>query len=115
MNFSFDWDCCLEASQILKNLFSELHFSGVHHVYIVTSRAPDDTRNADLRAFVSEFCHLSFGHLVHFTDDKLKTIQDLEINLHFDDDKLTVAQVNEWKAGTAVLVNYQMEDFLFRP
>lgn len=86
--------------------------------YIVTARTIDDVRNVDIDNFLAD-CQISeyreIARIVNFTSDKLKTIQELGINLHFDDDKLPVAQINEAYPGRAVLVNYQMEDFLFRP
>lgn len=109
MTFTFDWDGCLESSAHLQNVFRKLALTGVR-LYIVTNRAEDDPRNQDLYAFIA--CGNPFLRYIYFTDDKVKTLKELNVHLHFDDDLFEVARINEALPGVAVPVNYTNADFL---
>lgn len=94
MRISFDFDGTLSQESI-QVLAETLNNSEFNELFIVTSRVSKTEWNKDLFS-VAEFLGIPRNH-IFFTegDFKWKTLKELNIELHFDDDYMEIKEAKQ--------------------
>lgn len=107
MRISFDFDGTL-TRHIIRGLYRELFW--VSDVYVITNRDYHQD-NIDMEECLKQIgINIKGSDRVRFCnhEGKLKAIQDLDINIHFDDDPFEIEEIEKYSKCKCVLVDMSM-------